>query len=238
MMYRFLCFIAMLAAAGAAGAATVRLPEVPDARSTGYPAEQFFTVDGIQLSDTEAELFTGGDVRVDMDDSRTSVTVRVYDPSPDPRPWGARPDEIFTLPITARIQDTVYAPFFPTSSSALATRGMYGLTTKPADFPAGIWKITGIREDSGPYGPYFINTNAVGIVGLYQNGRYMGMYADTGYAGHSNSRGLDALTNGCFILTKVDDIRLARTLMDDRALAAAARTTTMQTLHVRDMDRE
>jgi hypothetical protein len=237
-MYRFLCFISMLAAAGTAGAATVRIPALPDAVPAAFQTEQFFPMDGIPLSEAEAGQYSGGDVRVDMDDSRTSVTVRVYDPSPDPRPWGARPDEIYTLPISARVQDTIYAPFFPTSASAFATRGLSGLTTRPVAFPEGIWKITGIREESGQYGPFFINTNAVGRVDVYQYGRFLGVYADVGYAGHSSGRGLDGLTNGCFIMTKSDDLRLAKTLLADRALAASERTTTIQTLHVRDIDRE
>ncbi len=237
-MYRFLCFIAMVAAACAAGATTAQIPVANDAHPSGYLTEQYFLVDGIQLSDAEATQLVGGDVHVDMDDMRTSVTVRVYDPQPDPRPWGARPDEVYTLPISAKIQNTIRAPFYPTAASALATRGMTGLTSKPIDFPDGLWKITGVRSDPGEYGPYFINTNAVGIVEVYQNGKYLGKFSDIGYAGHSNIRELAGLTNGCFLLTKSGNTRLAQTLMTDRSLAASLRTTTAQSLHVRDLDRD
>ncbi len=231
-MYRFLCFIAMVAAACAAGATTAQIPVANDAHPSGYLTEQYFLVDGIQLSDAEATQLVGGDVRMDLDDMRTRLTVRVTDNEYEARLGRIPPIELYTIDVHNRVADTIGAPFYPADRALNALRNAYSYSSKPEPFPAGAWNITTIKQRNDQYGPYMIGTDAVQLVNVYKDGKNLGEFWDTGYSLHANTKPMSqSVSYGCIVMSRDDDRRLAGSLAADRQ----RNRTTNQLLVVRDL---
>lgn len=171
---------------------------------------------GMELSVSESALYTGGDVRMELDEARNRLKVKVYDNEYEARLGRIGPSEVFTVDAHNRIVETTEAPFYPVGSSAKVFEGVGGLTTKPVEFPAGSWNVTAVEERSGKYGPYMIKTDAVGEVQVYSGDSKVGMATDGGYAMHSNSNDFSiSKSYGCVIMKEEGTRRVAQALIAD-----------------------
>ncbi len=217
-MHRFpvlLCLAAVLllpaAASGAPpgdGGGVFFTPSVGDA---------FFDVEGRPLGDAEALAIDGGDVRMDLDDMRTSLSVWVGDNRSPTSDGGMATVERYTIPVHNRIVDTNGAPFIPGDSFLRGLQPIPFITSKPIPFPAGTWNITGVATRIDNYGPYMIRTDAIGKVNVFKDGAPMGVFKDSGYGIHSNIIPFEqSRSHGCLVVSQKDSARLVATLKADR----------------------
>lgn len=193
----------------------------------------FAGIPGRLLSRDEAALRDGGDVFIDMDASRRSLKVTVYDNDSELRRMRKAPKESYVVDAHNRVVDTTEAAFMPTAESRRIFGGMDRLTSKPAPFPEGNARVTEIRKVDDKFGPYMIMTDAVGSVEVYRNGERIGVAADRGYALHSNTRDFDQSRSwGCVIVRQGDNARIAESLIADAA-SAGGRARATQIVRVR-----
>lgn len=171
----------------------------------------------------EAGQVRGGDTRVKIDKTRTKLTVEVIDNEYEARLGRLPPKETYVLDVHNRVVSTTMAPFMPKAGPNGKAASAAGLTCSPQPFPAGYWAITGVRQRDDKYGPYSIQTNAVGYVDVFRkstvDGRmeYVGTLADTNYSLHSNTIPFDRSQSfGCCVLKPEDSSRLAQTLIKDK----------------------
>jgi hypothetical protein len=208
------------------------------------PPGLFDFLTGTELSDAESAFYTGGDVRMELDEARSRVKVKVYDNEYEARLGRIGPSEVFTVEAHNRIVETTEAPFYPVGRSAKVYEGVGGLTTEPVEFPSGSWNVTAVEERSGKYGPYMIKTDAVGEVQVYSGESKVGTATDGGYAMHSNSNDFSVSKSyGCVIMRQEDTRRVARTLIADtknfeekairESFTKAKETRPRQTIRVR-----
>ncbi|MEI6876127.1 MAG: hypothetical protein WCL50_13470 [Spirochaetota bacterium] len=184
----------------------------------------------------EASAIRGGDVVMKLNANRTQLTVDVYSNDSELRRLNPRPTQSLTIDAHNRIVNTTSAPFMPANGR---DRDLFplgaGLTTMPAQFPAGTWAITGVRSRDDDYGPFMIGTNAVGRVDVYAGGVKVGSANDVGYAIHSNSKDFAvSLSYGCIIVRQNDNALIAGILNADRADSARENGRCVQFLSVGD----
>ncbi|MCX7776330.1 MAG: L,D-transpeptidase [Rectinemataceae bacterium] len=208
-------------------AAGMPLAAFAEERSPNAPEQSPFGT--IQPLGWEAcAAVTGGDVRMRLNPERNELVVNVIDNEYEARLGRIPPKEVLVFEVHNRVVATQSAPFYPASREGrmLASQGELG--TRPAQFPEGYWSITTVRERNDRYGPYFIGTNAVGLVEVYRkadNGAMLfeGVYPDTGYALHANSKPFNVSKSyGCIILKQEDVAKLAQVLIRDREENPAA----------------
>jgi hypothetical protein len=185
----------------------------------------------------EAELVKGGDTRATLNASRTKLKVEVIDNEYEARLGRIAPKETYEIDVHNRVMQTKEAPFMPKPGTQGVAPSGPGVTCAPQPFPAGNWQITGERARGDKYGPYSVQTNAVGHVDVYgpvgPEGRkeYLGTYADTGYSLHSNTVPFErSVSYGCIVMKQDDVSKLAMTLLMDKGRDPKAR----QTIYVSD----
>ncbi|HNX73541.1 MAG TPA: L,D-transpeptidase [Spirochaetales bacterium] len=196
-----------------------------------------FLLRGKYVDEVEAAKVQGGDTRVTLDSSRTKLKVEVIDSEYEAKLGRIPPKETYVIDVHNRVMQTTEAPFMPKPGTQNVAPHGPGVTCAPEPFPAGNWQITGERARGDKYGPFSIQTNAVGHVDVYgpvgPEGRaaYLGTYADTGYSLHSNTIPFErSLSYGCIVMRQDDVSKLATTLLIDKGRDPKAR----QTIYVPD----
>jgi hypothetical protein len=111
----------------------------------------------------------GGDVRMSLNPDRTKLIVNVIDNEYEARLGRIPPKQVLELDVHNRIVNTTNAPFMPATRDGRELAAAVSTTTKPSPFPEGYWTITAIKPRDDKYGPYFISTNAIGRVEVYEN---------------------------------------------------------------------
>ncbi|MEI6387623.1 MAG: hypothetical protein WCQ50_13375 [Spirochaetota bacterium] len=186
--------------------------------------DPFEGLPGIEITQAEAASIDGGDVVMSLNALRTQMTVNVYTNDQELRRLNPQPLKVLVMDSHNRIVETTMASFMPAPGSAKpALDGPF--TSKPVSFPAGVWSVTGVKIATGSqakYGPYIINTNAVGKVRVYDaNGAFLGESSDVGYAIHSNTNDFAVSKSyGCVIIGQNDNAVLGNILRADAASAA------------------
>ena len=225
-------FLSLVCAVGmAAGASTSAAVASPEAAlfSTGLP--------GRPISAVEAQDIAGGDVFMFLNALRTKMTVKVYSNDDELRRLRPTPLNTYEVDVHNRIQDTTTAPYMPAPGYPKAAGSE--LTTRPSPFPAGTSRVVDVVKTANKYGPFMIKTDAVGSVEVYSKGKPIGNYNDVGYAVHANKDGFDGTrTNGCIQTRNIDNYRIGRELLNDRADAAQQRQSgrPVQLLHLPERD--
>ncbi|HCX95644.1 MAG TPA: hypothetical protein DHU26_01365 [Spirochaetaceae bacterium] len=179
-------------------------------------------IHGIPLDQDECAAIVGGDVRMSLNPDRTKLIVNVIDNEYEARLGRIPPKQVLELDVHNRIVNTTNAPFMPATRDGRELAAAVSTTTKPSPFPEGYWTITAIKPRDDKYGPYFISTNAIGRVEVYENdgagGQIpIGIFKDLGYALHANTNPFNVSKSyGCLVLRQDDVATLARILEADK----------------------
>lgn len=202
---------------------------LPDAVPAGLPAF-------ILLDMEECDFIYGGDVRMVLNAERTRLTVNVIDNEYEARLGRIPPKEVYEIEVHNRVKETCEATFMGTAKSRQRLKAAGELKSSASPFPEGNWLVTEVKDKEGKYGPYMINTGAVGKVDVYGTGStengiaYLGLQEDTGYAIHANTTPFEySKSYGCLVARQDDVVRLAGTLKKDKAENKQA----VQTIRVR-----
>ncbi|MCE5255220.1 MAG: hypothetical protein LLF89_00060 [Spirochaetaceae bacterium] len=213
-------------------AASTQFQEANDLSSRSFEATIAGLLEGNVVSSMECSQVTGGDTRVKLNKSRTKLTVEVIDNEYEAKLGRLPPKEQYEIDVHNRVASTKQAPFMPKPDARGRITSAAGLTCSPQAFPEGYWAITGLRSRDDKYGPYSIQTNAIGCVDVFMQGSaegqltYIGSYADTGYSIHSNTNPFtSSLSYGCLIVRQEDVARLAQTLIRDKEEDPKAKQT-------------
>lgn len=177
---------------------------------------------GVPLDQDECASIVGGDVRMSLNSDRTRLKVNVIDNEYEARLGRIPPKQVLELDVHNRIADTTYAPFMPATKDGRELAAAVSTTSRPSPFPEGYWTITRITPCNDRYGPYFISTNAIGRVDVYENdgsgGQLLiGKFKDLGYSLHASTVPFNVSKSyGCLVLRQDDAAMLARILQADR----------------------
>lgn len=208
---------AVFAEAGPAGGTGPAAWALPGCRAA--PEDPFGDIACAVLTEAELEAALGGDVYMELDESRTRLKVTVTSTDPEAK-LGLVPKEVYYVDAHNRVVETEKAaPYMPTAAERKKLGDTSDMRSTPERFPAGTWNITEVRKDDGKFGPNMIKTDAVGLVDTYSaKGEYLGKRQDTGYAIHSNTNDFNKSKSwGCLIVRAEDNERIARSIRDDRA---------------------
>ena len=202
-----LVMAAVLAAAAATASASASLPEDP-----------FAGLEGIVLAADEAAAIEGGDIGLELNETRDKikVTVRYASTTPQGRPTTVQYS--YSIDAHNNVADTKEADFMPAGGKTPdRLKGETGLKSKPEPFPEGTWKITAVKERKDKFGPNLMSTDAIGKVEVFdKKGKGKGKYEDEGYAIHSNTNDFDKSKSwGCIIVKQNDNENLARQIRTD-----------------------
>ncbi|MDP2791517.1 MAG: hypothetical protein Q8O15_07120, partial [Rectinemataceae bacterium] len=205
------------------------------AGGAGIASAQFIP-ECIPLDLQECESIRGGDVRMVLNAERTRLTVNVIDNEYEARLGRLPPKEVYEIDVHNRVKETCEAPYMPTVKAKSQLQSQGSLKSSASPFPEGNWLVTTIKPVEGKYGPYMINTGAVGKVDVYGVGsaangiNYLGRQEDTGYAIHANTIPFEySKSYGCIVARQDDVVKLANTLTRDRA----ENNNAVQTIRVR-----
>jgi len=222
-MKKILASLILCVAGGLLAAASLHDPGGPANLSGGsfdptVCMDPFAGLPGRELTDAESAALTGGDVEINMNAARTKITVMVTTNNPSKNTRYPSPATVYEFEAHNRIGNTTNAPWMPApcdTDREFPNRAV--ITTQPAPFPTGNWKITNVAQTAGNYGPFMISTNAVGSVKVFADGKDVGIGTDTGYAIHSNIKPFDSSqSNGCIVIRREDNAKLAQILISDR----------------------